>query len=405
METCILKCHECSSTFELDNHSLCTECGGILIVEYDKEYLKRFSLSKHNKFDKMWDYKEVLPPLSHKNIVSNNEGGTPLIESRRGNNKIGVKRLLFKDESRNPTGSFKDRPVSMCISMAKEFNCHTVVVSSSGNGGASTALYASLGEVHNLIFVPETTPPSKVAQAITYGGKVMRVKGNFSKSYDAALQEAQKDKVMNITTTFLNPYGIEGDKVISYEIFVQLGEVPDYIIIPVGAGPILYGIYKGFSELKQMEVIDRIPRLIAVQAEGCAPIASAWIYSSAVKSCLNPTTIASAICDPLIGYEQDGEITVEAIKNSGGYAVTVTDDQIISAGIELAQKEGIYVEPASASAYAGLKKMIEQEAIDKDSTVICLLTGHGLKDSTAYLPNNIDIPLISDPEEYLDESN
>lgn len=399
METCILKCHKCASTFELGNHSLCPRCSGILKVEYDKEYLKRFSLSKHSKFDKMWDYQEVLPPLSYKNMVSNNEGGTPLLESRKVSSEIGLERLFFKDESKNTTGSFKDRPVSMCISMAKEFGCHTVVVSSSGNGGASTALYASLAGVNNLIFVPETTPPSKVAQAITYGGKVIRVKGNFSRSYDAALQEAQKDGVMNITTTFLNPYGIEGDKVISYEIFVQLGDVPDYIIIPVGAGPILYGIYKGFDELGQMEVINKIPKLVAVQAEGCAPIANAWINSSEVKSCLNPATVASAICDPLIGYEQDGEITVEAIRNSGGYAVTVTDEQIISAGIELAQKEGLYVEPASASAYAGLKKMLEQKAIDKDSTVICLITGHGLKDSIAYLPKNIDIPLISDPGE------
>ncbi len=399
MENCILSCNKCSNTYELSNISLCPKCGGILTVEYDIDYLRSFNKHNHSKFDKMWDYKEVLPPITNESIVTNDEGGTPLVDSRRIISEINLKRLLFKDESKNPTGSFKDRPVSMCVSMAKEFDCDTVVVSSSGNGGASTASYSTLAGVNNIIFVPETTPVSKVGQALIYGGQVIRVKGNFSISYNAALKTALNENVMNITTTFLNPYGIEGDKIISYEVFLQLGDVPDYFIIPVGAGPILYGIYKGFKELKQIGMIERVPKLVAVQSEGCAPIANALINDSPVVSCANPSTVASAICDPLIGYEQDGEITVEAVKKTGGCGVIVSDDEILCAGRELAQKEGLYVEPASASAYAGLKKLIGQGTIDPNSTVICLLTGHGLKDSTSYVPNDIEIPLISDANE------
>jgi threonine synthase len=395
MEQCYFACHACGERFPMGKESLCPKCGGILTVEYEEAYLKEAGEDlKKQKKESMWDYRKVLPPVRDENVVTFQEGCTKLKKSRVLGKELGIEGLFFKDETVNPTGSFKDRSVSVCVSMAKEFQCPGIVVSSSGNGGAATGAYGTKGDIDTIIFVPETTPVGKVAQAIAYGGKVIKVRGNFSRSYQAAVQMADEKGYMNVTTTFLSPFGLEGYKIIGYEIYEQMGKAPDYIVIPVGAGPVLYGIYKSFEEMKTMGYVDKLPRLVCVQAKGCAPISQAWQENRKVVGCKNPKSVASAISDPLLGYEQDGDITVEAIRKTDGYGLTAEDDKILEAGRILAQKEGLFVEPSSAATVAGVKQLIQEGILTKDDTCVCLLTGHGLKDSSAYIPEGMEIPVI-----------
>jgi threonine synthase len=337
----------------------------------------------------MWELSSFLPPLLRENVVTNGEGMTPLKSS-----KVSPETVYLKDESKNPTGSFKDRPTSVCVSMAKEFGCTKIVTASSGNGAAAAACYASLAGMDNTIFVPEHTPMAKVAQTLAYGGNVVKVRGNFSRSYELAKLAAQSPEVMNVTTTFLNPYGVEGDKTIAHEIYKDLGTNPTAVFLPVGAGPIAYGIFKGFKELCHIHTDLSMPRIIAVQAAGCAPIANALLLGTSVCSEKHPATIASAISDPLDGYEQDGELTVRAIQATQGFGITVTDAEIVNAGLELARLEGLFVEPASAAAYAGYRKAVNETLIDASDLIVCILTGHGLKDSGAYIGNASPIPMI-----------
>lgn len=383
-----LTCTRCSTIYGISNLLNCPACGGILQVEYPEGHAQSCESLSSAFTGSMWEFSSFLPPLLRKNVVTNGEGKTPLKPSRVAPNTV-----FFKDESKNPTGSFKDRPTSVCVSMAKKFGCTKIVTASSGNGAAAAACYASLAGMDNTIYVPEHTPIAKVAQTLAYGGNIVKVRGNFSKSYELAKLAAQSPQVMNVTTTFLNPYGIEGDKTIAHEIYEDLGTNPTAVFIPVGAGPIAYGIFKGFKELCAIHPNLSMPRIIAVQAAGCAPIATALQLGISVRSEKHPATIASAISDPLEGYEQDGELTVLSIKATQGFGITVTDSEIINAGLELARLEGLFVEPASAAAFAGYRKAVNDALVEASGLIVCILTGHGLKDSTAYIDNNNPIPM------------
>lgn len=400
MEQCYFVCHTCGEMFPLGPESLCRTCGGILTLEYDKDYLIKAGKNlKTVKKESMWDYQMILPPLRGKNIVTFKEGCSRMIKSSCLGKEMGLDQLFFKDETGNPTGSFKDRSVSVCVSMAKEMGSRGIVVSSSGNGGAATSAYGCKAGLDTIIFVPETTPVGKVAQAIACGGTVVKVRGNFSCSYQAAVKMAEEKGYMNVTTTYLSPFGLEGYKTIAYEIYEQLGYAPVFIVIPVGAGPALYGIYKGFEEMKIMGWMENTPRLVCVQAKGCAPISEAWQEKRKVRGCSNPKSIASAISDPLLGYEQDGDITVEAIRRTHGYGLTVEDEEILDTGRKLVRKEGIFAEPSSAAVIAGVRQLAEKGIMKKEDSCVCLLTGHGLKDSSAYVPYGMEIPVIDTIEE------
>lgn len=388
-----LACVRCKSEYIISNIQNCPKCGGIVLVEYPVGYFQNSVALKGDWNNSMWSFSSFLPPISEQNLITNGEGMTPLspTKGKKRNPKVS---LFFKDESKNPSGSFKDRPTSVCVSMAKQFGCTKIVIASSGNGAAAAACYASLAGLDNTIFVPEHTPIAKIAQTVAYGGNIVKVKGNFSRSYEMAKAMAQNNSIMNVTTTFLNPYGVEGDKTIAYEIHQSLGTNPSAVFIPVGAGPIAYGIYKGFKDLCDMNVELLMPRIIAVQAEGCSPIVRALQYSNPVKHEENPFTIASAISDPLDGYEQDGELTIKAIRATQGLGVMVSDAEIKLSGLELARTEGMFVEPSSAAAYAGYLKILDEGLVDLSGVIVCVLTGHGLKDSSAYIESNMILPLI-----------
>ena len=244
------------------------------------------------------------------------------------------------------------------MSKAVELGAEMFVIASSGNGGASVAAYAAKAGKRSFIFVPENTPISKVSQAVTYGGQVVRVRGNYSNSYNLAVEVSKAHNCANLTSTFQNPYTLEGDKTVSFELYSQLqGQVPDFIIVPIGAGPLLYGIYKGYVELQRLGLVEKTPAMIGVQAENCSPIVQAFERGSlTVQGGQTGPTIASAIADPLVGYEQDGTITLKAIYESGGLAVSVNDREVVDAVLKLSRTEGLYVEPASAAAWSRLRE-------------------------------------------------
>lgn len=310
------------------------------------------------------------------------EGGTPLREanaSLAGDGFAG--RLLLKDETRGPSGSFKDRMVAAALSRALALGARRVVCASSGNAGASVACYAAHAGVPAIIVCPERTPEGKLAQIAAYGATLLRVEGDYSNSYDTALKLAADGDCANLTTTFLNPFCVDGLRPVGHELFADLGgALPDWVIVPTGAGPLVKGVVQGF-----MDVAGRAPRMVAVQAEGCAPIVAAFeAGADAVTAWGAPTTFASGISDPLRGYERDGAYTLSLVRESGGVAVAVSDDSIRESMRLLAAREGLFAEPTGASSLAACRKLVADGRIAPDATVVCLVTGHGFKDFAAW---------------------
>lgn len=375
---------------------LCDKCQGILdvVYEYGSDYSEMVGGGGITKKP------EYVLPLKEGSYISIGQGNTPLIRSSRLGSKYGLKHLYLKCEFLNPTGSFKDRPVSVGVSKALEFGCDKVVVASSGNGAAAVAAFCAKAGIRAVVLVPESTPKEKVFQAAYYGAKIIKVKGPYSNSFALARQLSERLGLFNLTTTFLNPYTVEGDKLVGYELYDQLSKkVPDAVIVPIGAGPLLVGIYKSFKELFSGGLVDRIPRFIGVQAEGCSPMAEAFRENQeTVLAEEAPHTIAGGICDGLVGYTQDGEYTLKVIRDSSGLCVACDDTEISEAQSELAKTEGLFVEPSSAAAFAAVKKLTRDGKIPSDWTIAAILTGFGLKDMNS-IKTNSDIEAIETIEQ------
>ncbi len=356
------KCMECGrETLQREPLYKCSKCGGALEVMYDYERIRanfvpmqfRYMPPTHMK------YYFALPLKAPHNAVTIGEGGTPLIN-------IGGNAYV-KFEGVNPTGSFKDRGSSVEISKAVEFRKKTVVCASTGNMGASISAYAARAGLRAVIFTPEFAERIKLKQMKYYGAEVKVSGKTYSEALRASVEYAKKRDAY-LTGDY--PYRLEGQKTVAYEIADQMNfEAPDNIVIPVGNGTLFYATYKAFNEMKALGIVDNIPKLIAVQAEGCRPIVDA-MKSGRLVPAKNPETIAGAInCDDPV----EGAGVLKAIKKTGGRAVAVSDDEMIAAKRELAQK-GVYAEISSAAAYAGYKKLKL-----KGKSVI-IITGIGFKD-------------------------
>ena len=376
-----LRCVDCGHAMPADVRYACEKCGGILEVEEpigtsigDHAYLRRT----------MWRYADRLSVADAGAIVSLGEGCTPLHRAKRLEASIpGFKgEIWIKDETINPTGSFKDRLISAAVSRARELECRGIICASSGNAGASTAAYAARAGMDAIIVVPTRTPEEKLTQIASYGALLVKVDGHYSHSYDVAIRLAEEQGLFNVTTTFLNPYGVDALKVVGEELAEQLGgRVPDYVLVPTGAGPLVKGVVQGFAERPG----GRLPKTVAVQAAGCAPIVRAFERGEeTVTAWGEPQTIASGISDPLIGYERDGSYTLRLVRQSGGLAAAVSDDEIRAAMSDLARMEGLLAEPTGASSFAAARKLIETDRISRDAIVVCMVTGHGYKDMKVF---------------------
>jgi len=396
-----LKCVRCGKEYPLKKFYKCPSCGGVLDVKYD--YVKLADeVDLRSLFSKrglnLWKYIDFLPIRRSSEIVSLGEGMTPLLKAERLGESLKVKSLYLKDETRNPTSSFKDRPYTVGVSKAKEFGVKAAVVASAGNAAASLAAYSARAGIKCYVFVSENVPAHRLLEIQAYGAEVIRVKQVPDGVFRITVSASEKFGWYNLTTSFYNPYTVEGDKTIAYEIYEQMGfEVPDWVIIPVGVGPLLVGCYKGFNELRNLGLVNEVPKMVGVQSEGCAPIAKAFEEN---RSEVEPwkgelKTVARSIVNTLQEYPDEGTYTLQIIRRSKGWALAVSDDEILRAMDDLATAEGILAEPASATVIAALRRLLEDRVIDKSDKIVCVVTGTCLKDIQAFESLRRKPPLIS----------
>jgi threonine synthase len=367
-----LACHRCTWRGEISNLYACPACGSSLLVAYAGNN----ELPDGTDDEGIWRYRSFLP--INEDPVTLGEGDTPLLEARRLDPSGG---LLLKNETVNPTGSFKDRPVAVAATVARELDLSGLLCASTGNTGVAVAAYAARAGLPAVCVVPETTPAAKMLQIEAVGARIVRVRGNYSDAYELARAAAENFGWANLTSTYVNPYMLEGDKTVAFELFEQLKEkVPDWVLVPVGAGPLLAAIHKGFEELGVSG-----PRMVAVQAAGCAPVVRAFESGAKeVREWDHPVeTAASSIADPLRGYPEDGTRTLSVVRESGGRAVAVSEEETRKATIDLARSEGLLVEPGAAVAVAAHRKLSDEKLIREGETAAIVLTGHGLKDPAA----------------------
>jgi len=309
-----------------------------------------------------------LPVNADTPIVSLLEGNTPLLKATKLSQELELN-VFFKLEGLNPTGSFKDRGMTMAMSMAKATGAPAVICASTGNTSASTAAYSARASLNCYVIIPEGKIAfGKLAQALVHGAKVIAIDGNFDDALSIAKQITDKHNISLVNS--INKYRLEGQKTASFEICDQLGGSPDYLFIPVGNAGNITAYWMGFKQYKELKRIDNLPKMVGYQAAGAAPI----VIGHPIE---HPETIASAI---RIGNPARWQEAKEAASSSGGYIDMVDDEDILNAYKKIASSEGYFCEPASAASVAGLIKAVEEGKAEKGSTAVCVLTGHGLKD-------------------------
>lgn len=379
-----LKCVSCKKEYQPNELGYtCPNCGpllGTLDVIYDYK-----SISKKLTHDSLarnleashWRYLPILPISTPDFIQPLSVGWTPIYRSNNLEKVWGLKNIWIKDDGRNPTASFKDRASSVAIVKALEKGVKTVTAASTGNAAASWSAFTALAGLETFIFVPHNAPKAKLTQLLLYGAKVIKVNGTYDEAFDLCCQAAEKWGWYNRSTA-INPYLGEGKKTGALEICEQLNwHVPDYVFVAVGDGCILQGTWKGFKDFYEIGLIDKLPKIIGVQAEGAAPLFQAW--QEGVDRCepMIPQTVADSIS---VGVPRDQIKALRAVRESEGQFVTVSDDEILSAISLLTRKVGVFAEPAGATSMAGLKKLAESGTCGKDDHVVVLVTGNGLKD-------------------------
>ncbi len=375
---CTLRCIECGEVFSpTETIYTCKKCGGLLevVLELDEIKVKKEELGKR-KFG-VWRYKEFLPIDKETKIISLDEGGTPLYKAKNLSKKLGIK-LFVKNEGANPTGSFKDRGMTVGVTKAIELGASSVGCASTGNTSASLAAYAAKAGIGCYVLLPAgKIALGKLAQAILHGAKVIGIRGNFDDALRLIREACEKFNIYLLNS--VNPWRLEGQKTEAYEIIEQLDyDIPDWTVVPMGNCGNISAIWKGFKEFFEYGLVDVLPKMAGIQAEGASPVVEAF-KKGKTKICpiSNPETVATAI---RIGAPVNAPKALKALRESGGYAERCSDEEIINAQKLLAREEGIGVEPASATSIAGVIKLIRNGIIDKGDKVVCVVTGHALKD-------------------------
>jgi threonine synthase len=374
-----LKCRECGKEYEPSFRYVCEECFGPLDVKYIyPDSIKRETFESRTE-KTYWRYFELLPIKNKNNIVSINSGFTPLQKANNLGKDLKLTTLYVKNDSVNPTFSFKDRPAGVAVSRAKETNLKAVGCASTGNLASATAAHAAVANMPCYIFAPADLEYAKIAQALAYGGKFVAVDG----TYDDANRVASvigDSKGIGIVNINMRPYYVEGSKTLAYEVAEQLNwKVPDYLIIPVGSGAMLNAICKGFEELNEIGLIEDVSNLkiIAAQPHGCSPVVDAFKSNSdEVFPVEKPDTIAKSLA---IGDPGDGIYVLKRLKQYHGFAESATNQEIIAGILKLSKTEGIFTEPAGGVSVAVMQKLLDEGKIDRDSNIVCYITGNGLK--------------------------
>lgn len=389
-----LECVSCGSTFRGQEDLYgCEECGDGLQLALDTEGLSYESLRvrwQERPF-RVWRYREMLP-INRGEEVSLEEGGTALLRVGILNDLADGAQAFVKNEGQNPTGSFKDRGMTVGVTRAKVLGRRRVICASTGNTAASLAAYSARAGIECVVLVPSGgVAKGKLAQALFQGARVVSLRGTFDDAMDVVVEAARKLDAYVLNS--INPYRVEGQKTAAFEVFEQLrGNVPDVLVCPVGNGGNLAAYWKGFQELRAIGAAKDLPRLIGVQAEGAAPVADAILTGRReIQRVEDPQTVASAI---RIGNPANWRKTVRAIRESGGSALKIPDAVILDAQSLLARQEGIFVEPASAASVAGARRLAQEGYFDRGECVVCVCTGHGLKDPDAVFRVPSDVKVI-----------
>nr|MDO8082120.1 threonine synthase [Candidatus Freyarchaeota archaeon] len=379
-----LRCRECGKEYPPVRIYACPHCFGPLEVVYDLDSIELDRNSFKNRPNSLWRYNEFLPVEDKTKTVNLGVGLTILHECKRLAETLRLRKLYVKDDTVNPTGSFKDRPATVAVSKALELGFKAVGCASTGNLAAATAAHAAKAGIPCYVFIPSNTEINKVLQAATYGAKIIAVKGTYDEANRLAAQASDLYDwaLVNIN---LRPYYVEGSKTLAFETCEQLEwNAPDNIVIPMGSGALLCAIWRGLKQFSRVGLIDELKtRIIGAQPGGCSPIVSAFKSNSDdVIPVEKPNTIAKSLA---IGDPGDGIYALNAIRESGGAAESATDAEILEGIKLLAKTEGIFSEPAGGVTIAVLKKLVEAGEIPRDEDVVCCVTGNGFKSTDAIL--------------------
>ena len=378
-----LICRECKKEYKPQFRYICEDCFGPLDVKYIYPTNIKRELFESRTEKTYWRYFELLPIKDKNNIVSINSGFTPLQKSTNLSTDLRLKSLYIKNDSVNPTFSFKDRPAGVAVSRAKEINLKAVGCASTGNLASATAAHAAVARLPCYIFAPADLEPVKISQALAYGAEFVAVDG----TYDDANRVASvigDSKGIGIVNINMRPYYVEGSKTLAYEVAEQLNwQVPDYLVIPVGSGAMLNAICKGFEELCEIGLVNDVSNLkiIAAQPHGCSPVVDAFkSNSNEIFPVEKPNTIAKSLA---IGDPGDGIYVLKRLKQYHGIAESATNQEIVNGILKLSKTEGIFTEPAGGVSVAVLQKLVESGKIDRDANIVCYVTGNGLKSTEA----------------------
>jgi len=376
-----LRCHGCGRDPDDAFPDYCARCGfpvELLDKRFDRSYASTAAARTSHRG--MPRFEPYLPLRTPHPRLSVGEGDTPLVTLPGTGEAVGLPGLLAKLESLNPSGSFKDRAAFVGVARAVETGATTVVCASSGNAAGSVAMYAARAGLRAVITIPEEVSPGKVSVCRAHGATVLSVRGDYSASFHLARELSQANRWPNLSTTFVNPFCVHGLGTVAYELYDQSPERIDYVVVPVGAGPLLQGVYAGYRLLQDAGLVSEVPRLIAAQSAQCAPIVRAFESGEdEVEAWSGTVGSVSGLNDALRGYPGDGTVTLRAVRATGGFAVGVEDEDVRSAAAAMATLDGVFVEPAAAVPVAAAAKLVGTGSVDADSRVVCLATGHGLK--------------------------
>ena len=381
MYVTFLECSRCGVRHERGKlHNLCRECASPLLVRYDLERAGETLTQKslRERVASLWRYREVLPVTDDAAVTTLGEGWTPLFHARRLGERLGMSRLYLKDESLNPTGSFKARGMTAAVSMARELGAERLAVPSAGNASGALAAYAAKAGLEAHIYMPRDASRVSIVECMQYGADVVLVDG-FINDCGRIIGEKKEREGWFEVSTLKEPYRVEGKKTMAYELAEQMDwTLPDVLLYPTGGGTGLIGMWKAFGEMEELGWIDsRRPRMVSIQAEGCAPIVEAFeAGADAAKAVTQPATVAAGLRVPVaIG----DFMILRIVRESGGCAVSVSDAEILEDVGEIGATEGIFVAPESAACLAALRRLLEQGTVGRDERVVLMITGSGLK--------------------------
>ncbi len=389
-------CTTCHKVYrELPEGMTCPKCdsGGILDVIFDYTKIKRqFNKKKlkKNTLTSIWRYLPLLPVEQKFTRHTLDVGMTPLYEGNNLASYTKTKKIYIKDDGVNPTGSLKDRASAIAVAKALESGHDTIACASTGNAASSLAGNAAKAGLKTVIFVPKRAPIGKLTQLLAYGATVVRVDGDYKQAFIMSKKAIQTHGWYNRNAA-INPYLVEGKKTVALEIAEQLGfRMPDWIVVSVGDGCTLAGVYKALSDLDRLEMIDKVPKLLGVQSEGCQPFVQAFENDRPLKEA-DENTVADSIA---VGIPRNPVKAMDAIKKTNGQFIAVSDQKIMHAMKTLGNKEGIFAEPAASATVAGFFKARNRGIITSEDTVVLINTGNGLKDTPHALEALGEPPLI-----------